>query len=654
MLCIRWSLLLVFLLLLEASCDKKAVSERSPNNTLAPKLIQPPITSFLSHTQAQNTSSVSGISTQMQLSARVDSSQTESSTIMTPTVTPPVMLESSQIESATATQIAMEVSESETSTTTETILTSCEIAVSNCPSDATVLGAFVDNYSAPGVAVGTVLNQSQCMQRATDYYTYCGGSPANEIFIIATATFVSNGVSIQTKTVPSTAKFAMFSPFSLQAGSSISFNGIALTMQADGDLVVTQNSNIVWSSGTDGKNCTACVAKFQSEGNIILLDKNGDPYWYTSKENISGAMLQISTTVPYLEILSGYSAVWASSAIASFPQPLIDLTKLTLPAAGVAVSSALTASSNTTYSGLRISNSSGPCITISGVTTVTVQNSEIGPCGGAGIEVDASSSITISGNHIHNTIGVGVEISGGNTISVTQNQIEEVASGIYAASTTGGIVVTNNRVLNVQGPFPRGQLAQFNGVNGSGNSISCNQGQNILGQSNPEDEINIFNCLATTDSFLMVFGNKILGGGPSQSGGGIISGDGGSGGFITTQNNILVNPGQYGISVPGSSTINLYNNYVYGKSQSFTNIGLYVWNQYATACSNISVAGNIIEYYNATGAASSGWNGGGTFGGTATSACTPAIPAGWTSNSWNDGILSPSIINSVVTGCTYK
>ena len=223
--------------------------------------------------------------------------------------------------------------------------------------------------------------------------------------------------------------------------------------------------------------------------------------------------------------------------------------------------------------------------------------------------------------------------------------MERGASGVYAVA-SASIKVTNNRILNVQGPMPRGQLVQFNKVTGGGNQVNCNQGENDLGSSHAEDAINIYQSSGVESSYLTVYGNKILGGGPSVSGGGILIGDGGNSSFINARHNIVVNPGQYGMAVPGGQTINMFENLIYGAAQPFTNVGLYVWNQYNFPCSNISIFNNTVQFYNKDGKASPGWDG---------ENC--GLIGGWTGNGWNSGILAPSIINNVVSdtdaACAY-
>ncbi len=121
--------------------------------------------------------------------------------------------------------------------------------------------------------------------------------------------------------------------------------------------------------------------------------------------------------------------------------------------------------------------------------------------------------------------------------------------------------------------MPRGQMVQFNNVKGGGNSINYNVVENILGQSSPEDAISVYMSNGIVGDPIQVVGNWIRGGGPSGSGGGIMVGDYG-GSHILVKDNILVDPGQYGIAISSGTGISIKNNKIYAKQQSFTNVGL--------------------------------------------------------------------------------
>ncbi|HWO63433.1 MAG TPA: hypothetical protein VNO31_25710, partial [Umezawaea sp.] len=66
----------------------------------------------------------------------------------------------------------------------------------------------------------------------------------------------------------------------LQAGQNLavgqqldSENGYSLVFQADGNLVLTDGSDVVWASGTNGSDAT--TATLQEDGNFVLYTTSG-------------------------------------------------------------------------------------------------------------------------------------------------------------------------------------------------------------------------------------------------------------------------------------------------------------------------------------------------------------------------------------------
>lgn len=184
--------------------------------------------------------------------------------------------------------------------------------------------------------------------------------------------------------------------------------------------------------------------------------------------------------------------------------------------------------------------------------------------------------------------------------------------------------------------MPRGQFVQFNNVNGSNNQIKSNKCENIQGQSDPEDGISLYKCNGSALSPIVVSSNMIRGGGPSGSGGGIMLGDGG-GSYQKANGNLLVNPGQYGVAISGGSNNTLTNNSIFGVSQSFTNVGLFVAS-YSTTILNPNVSGNKVKFYNSTGALNGSWIASGILS-----------PLGWLTNDWNAGINASILPASLIT-----
>jgi parallel beta-helix repeat protein len=246
--------------------------------------------------------------------------------------------------------------------------------------------------------------------------------------------------------------------------------------------------------------------------------------------------------------------------------------------------------SGQTVSGRRISNPHGPCIKGVGVSNVHIHNNKIGPCG------------PLAGD-------AGIVVSGAHNITVDHNSFDDVSGAFFASDSTNNIVFNHNYATRIRGPFPRGQIAQFNHVVGSGNKITCN----VSDQTTPgygdgtEDHINTWLSSGTAASPILIQYNKLRGGGPSDSGGGIVAGDGG-GSYITIDSNILVNPGQYGVAIAGGHDNKILNNKIYSSSFPWSNAGAFVWNQYAPASYGHQVSGNQVKWTNMNGQENPWWN----------------------------------------------
>lgn len=245
-------------------------------------------------------------------------------------------------------------------------------------------------------------------------------------------------------------------------------------------------------------------------------------------------------------------------------------------------------------------------------------------------------NVHITANQLGNSKDVGILLYNCYNVTVDHNNISNVSTGVYVVnSPNGGIIITGNQFKNMVGPMPRGQFVQFNTVAGANNSISYNKGENVFGSSNPEDAINLYRSNGTASSPIQVVGNWIRGGGPSATGGGIMLGDTG-GSYETASNNVLVDPGQYGMAIAGGDHMSITNNEIYGRSQSFTNIGLYIWGQSGAACTNATISGNQVKFYNASNQENDSWVGTGE-----------TTPSGWSSNTFGANI-SASILPSAV------
>lgn len=305
------------------------------------------------------------------------------------------------------------------------------------------------------------------------------------------------------------------------------------------------------------------------------------------------------------------------------------------------------ANNGQTFTNYSISTTSGPCVTITGATNVTIQQSNIGPCGtnnssddSTGIEVIGGSGENIFDNYIHvenlSSDGgdnhEGVLINGANDVTVQGNVLafNETNVEINGGTSTGD-VINGNFMLNPMGPFPRGQ--QFQSGNGtssltvennrtlsceqsacathsSGTGVSCLLCSNstLSGDAFPyyavqEDAINIYGTATSTIT------DNWVEGGDSPSGQGILIDDG-SGGTINITGNVLKDYGHGCVGPYGGGTITISNN----KCESLTYIdqyqnGMYFYNPYSSTGA-ITISDNVVStlFGNSSGTFDSGCN----------------------------------------------
>lgn len=219
-------------------------------------------------------------------------------------------------------------------------------------------------------------------------------------------------------------------------------------------------------------------------------------------------------------------------------------------------------------------------------------------------------NVIIRNNRFRASNKRGVYLYNCRNVRIIDNIFENVHTAL-TASTSQGVRFEYNDVINIGGLLSEsddtnnGFVVQFIGVTGENNSVNFNAVENIFGQSSPGDLININQSHGTKDSPIEVIGNWLRGGGPSPSGGGILLGDLG-GSYQLAEDNILVDPGQYGIGIGGGNNMTLRNNRVYGKKQYFTNVAISVcnWSEKESGPSHsIRVEQNIVNYTNRDGIA---------------------------------------------------
>ncbi|MGZ3764777.1 MAG: right-handed parallel beta-helix repeat-containing protein [Mucilaginibacter sp.] len=269
---------------------------------------------------------------------------------------------------------------------------------------------------------------------------------------------------------------------------------------------------------------------------------------------------------------------------------------------------------NMVISGLAIQNPGGICIYLQDCSNITIRNCKLGPATQTGVELLNCTNITVDSCYISN-----------------------VSTGLYAEQ-CASIQFNHNSVKNIQGPYPKGAMVQYNNVNGTGNKILFNRCENIAGASNPEDAISMYMSNGTPKDPIFIYGNWVRGGGPSNTGGGILLGDQG-GSYIVAENNILVNPGNYGMGIAGGTYLQISNNKVYSKQTTVSNVGVYIWNQSSKGCSLNTISGNQVSWVQSDGEVNNSWDNGNC-----------GSVTGWNSNVWgaslNENILPAVIISN--------
>lgn len=253
---------------------------------------------------------------------------------------------------------------------------------------------------------------------------------------------------------------------------------------------------------------------------------------------------------------------------------------------------------------VKIQNPTGDCVVVQ-AKNVQIVDSEIGPCGGFGI-LDYSDEFIARGNYIHETTKGAIHIYAAKNINIVNNRMENCSSAVRAIESTG-VVVTHNFFRNMKGPVPDSNYVQYDKVYGANNKILCNYGLNEPGLNEGTDNISVYKSNGLPNDPILIKGNKVFGG-TYPAGGGIAIADAG-GSYITAENNVLVNPGQYGIAIMGGHHNRIINNKVYSEKTSISNVGVYVWDFYDLKdCSNNEVSGNRISWTSKAGANNPYWD----------------------------------------------
>jgi hypothetical protein len=288
--------------------------------------------------------------------------------------------------------------------------------------------------------------------------------------------------------------------------------------------------------------------------------------------------------------------------------------------------------------GLKITSTTGDCVTLTNAFNVTVRSSDIGPCAGNAIVISGGGSITIADSYVHPEhpptsccdTGDGVFASNTSMLTISGNVIAYGEANIEVQNSVG-ITVSGNFLLNPQNGGSRGQNFQA-WSNCSNVTVENNYALSSLDPSYtfPEKQEDSINFGIT--SGIVAKGNYVQGG-HSPSGCGIIADDGAVN--ATFSNNTLVDTGQCGLSIANGTNQSMDGNRVINSTPvaGGGNTAIVVWNQYAGACGPVGVTNNVASELKPDMTTESGyWNGGG---------CDPVTLTGNTFDSAARAMLTP-------------
>lgn len=228
------------------------------------------------------------------------------------------------------------------------------------------------------------------------------------------------------------------------------------------------------------------------------------------------------------------------------------------------------------------------------VTNKSFTNLSTGVLGGDDIQITGNVNITFRGCYFGPSIRNGISIENFAGTAKFENCLwVSNKCGVEFSSSTGNVQIENSQCINPWGmPACKGQFVQFSGVNTSNSYIRDCAMENFRGEGNTEDWISMFGAVGIVSNYIDVSGNYARGGGPSNSGGGFIAGDG-DGRYIRIQSNRFYNPGNYITAAAGGDNIVIQNNLGYQADNEIQNIAMYAYlTNASTHCSGITMTNN--------------------------------------------------------------
>jgi large repetitive protein len=348
---------------------------------------------------------------------------------------------------------------------------------------------------------------------------------------------------------------------------------------------------------------------------------------------------QVNTSVP-TGATTGPISVTTSVGTATSPATFTISNSTALKNSGPLT---ISGQSGQVISNLHITSTTGDCVQITNSTNITIQNSEIGPCGKGGVRISGGSGINLYDNYIHPDAPLNpccdqadsVYATGTQQLTIWGNVIAYGESNIEVSGSTG-VTVRGNFLLNPRNTTTGSRGQNFQSWNSSSNitvennyALSSEDTTLYSFAAKQEDSINF----GYTNG-IMASGNYITGG-QSSSGCGLIADSNANSATFTS--NILVNTGQCGIGISSGTNQVVDSNQIINRTpvSGGGNTAIYVANYSKYACGPVSLSNNIAAEVRSDGSISSLFLGSGcgtvsqsnnTWGQAAVTALTPAPP----------------------------
>ena len=281
----------------------------------------------------------------------------------------------------------------------------------------------------------------------------------------------------------------------------------------------------------------------------------------------------------------------------------------------------------TVVENLHITNPNGDCVTIANSTNIIIRRSEIGPCGGNGVNVSGGDTVAIYDSYIHPEKPLstaccdthdGIFANGTSNLSIQGNVIAYGESNIEV-NNAATVAVTGNFLLNPIDSDPsqppegqsRGQNFQAwsnsSNVTVQNNYALSSTATTYLFRENQEDSINF----GVTNG--VIANNNYITGGQSPSGCGLIADTGAN--SVQFLKNTLLNTGQCGIGIADGTNQLVDSNKVLNQNpvNGGGNTAIYVWKVTSSdpSCGPVTFSNNIAAEIRSDGTQSGFWNGGG-------------------------------------------